>query len=85
MECEKGENPAPMKKLKSQYRKKVEAYVELVEKDNSLSKLNRMKIVALIIIDEHNREIIEDLHKNQVMSPAKFEWRKQLQFYKSDG
>lgn len=52
--------PNALKKVKQNFKKKVETYIELVEKPG-LSKLDRMKIVALIIIDEHNREIIERL------------------------
>lgn len=36
--------------------------MELVEKPG-LPKLERLKLVALIIIDEHNREIIERLYQ----------------------
>jgi len=49
---------AALKKCRQNFKKKVESYIELVEKPN-LEKLHRLKLVALIIIDEHNRDIIE--------------------------
>ena len=57
-----------LKKCKQSYKKKVDNYIELVEKPG-LQKLERLKLVSLIIIDEHNREIIEMLHQQKVTSP----------------
>jgi hypothetical protein len=54
--------PNALRKCKQNYKKKVESYIELVEKPG-ISKVDRLKLVALIIIDEHNREIIERIHK----------------------
>ena len=50
-----------LRKVKSNYKKKVENYIELVEKPG-LEKLQRTKIVSLIIIDQHNSEIIDQLY-----------------------
>jgi benzoyl-CoA reductase/2-hydroxyglutaryl-CoA dehydratase subunit BcrC/BadD/HgdB len=54
-----------LKKARANYKKKVENYVELVEKppnNKPLSTLDRIKLVALITIEEHNREIVERLY-----------------------
>jgi len=53
--------PGVLKKCRTNFKKKVESYIELIEKPG-LSKLDRSKLVALIIIDEHNREIVERLY-----------------------
>jgi len=49
-----------LRKTRANYKKKVESYIELVDRPG-LGKLERLKLVALIIIDEHNKEIIEGL------------------------
>jgi hypothetical protein len=36
----------------------------------------------LIIIDEHNRDIIEQLYAKKVSSPRHFDWLQQLRFRK---
>jgi dynein heavy chain len=71
-----------LKKCRANYKKKVESYIELVEKQGLL-KLERLKLVALIIIDEHNREIIEKLYQQRITSPRHFEWLQQLRFGKA--
>lgn len=80
---EKGEGPSALKKCRQNYKKKVENYVELVERSN-IQKLERLKIVALIIMDEHNREIIEKLSSQKVTSPKDFEWLQQLRFRRAN-
>jgi dynein heavy chain len=66
-------SPAALKKCRQTYKKKVENYIELVEKPG-ISKVDRLKLVALIIIDEHNREIIERIYSQKITSPRNFEW-----------
>ena len=62
-----------LKKARQTYKKKVENYVELVEK-SSLQLQDRLKLIALITIEEHNREIVERLYQLKVQSPRHFEW-----------
>jgi len=49
-----------------------------------LTKLERLKLVSLIIIDEHNREIIERLYQQKISSPSHFEWLQQLRFRRAN-
>lgn len=72
-----------LKKCRTNYKKKVESYIELVVKPD-LAKVERLKLVALIIIDEHNREIIEKLYQQRVTTPRSFEWLQQLRFSKAN-
>jgi len=74
---------ANMKKLKTTYKNKVKNYVELVEKPG-LPILNRMKLIALITIEEHNREIIDKLIAQKVSSVNDFLWQSQLRFAKTE-
>jgi len=74
-------SPAALKKCRQTYKKKVENYIELVEKPG-LDKISRKKIEALIIIEEHNRDIIEQLYIKKVQTPRHFEWLQQLRFRK---
>lgn len=54
-------NVVNLKKARQNYKKKVDGYVEVVEKQ-PLTNLQRMKLISLITIEEHNREIIEKLY-----------------------
>ena len=58
--------------------------VECVEKQG-LSNRDRDKIIALIIIEEHNREVIEKIASNKaVNNPNHFEWQSQLKFEREE-
>jgi accessory colonization factor AcfC len=50
-----------LKKARQTYRKKVDNYVECVKMPN-LSWVDRLKLIALITIEEHNREIVERIY-----------------------
>lgn len=64
----------PLKKVRNLYKKKTELLVECVEK-HGLQLVDRIKIIALIIIEEHNREVIEKLNANKnITSEKDFEW-----------
>jgi len=72
----------PLKKVRALYKKKCELYVECVEKPG-LNYRDREKIIALIIIEEHNREVIEKISTNKsVTNENHFEWISQLRFFK---
>ena len=53
--------------------------MELVEKPGLLM-VERLKLIALITIEEHNREIIERINTQRITSPKHFEWLQQLRF-----
>lgn len=72
-----------LKKARQTYKKKVENYVELVEKPG-LTLLERLKLIALITIEEHNREIVERLYSQKIQSPRHFEWLQQLRFRRAN-
>lgn len=47
----------------------------------NLTKNQRLKIVALVTIEVHSRDIIEHLAKSGCSDPNSFEWLKELRFY----
>ena len=49
-----------------------------------ISVLQRMRLVALITIDVHNRDIIEDLMRRRVQSVDDFGWQMRLRYYWED-
>jgi hypothetical protein len=66
--------PDLLRKLKGTYKKKIDLYTQCVENQN-LKANQRAKIIALIIMEEHNREVIEKLYADKtVTGPSHFSW-----------
>lgn len=55
------------------YKKKVQNYVNYV-KQKIENKIDRMKVIALITIEEHNKEVIRKLVEDRITSPKHFNW-----------
>lgn len=71
---EKGAESNAMRKVKKMWQQKTTLLVECVEKQN-LAMRDRQKIIALIIIEEHNREVIEKIAANKAVNSVNhFEW-----------
>lgn len=47
----------------------------------NLTKIMRLKIVALVTIEVHARDVLEKLYKSGLMDVNAFEWLSQLRFY----
>ena len=63
----------PLKKLKAVYKRKIELYIQVVEqRSDKLSARDRKKVEALIIMEEHNREVIDMLAANKTITPTSF-------------
>lgn len=80
---EQGSASTAFKKLKNSYKNKVDKYTNFVKKlieDAS----SRNKLVALITIEQHNKDIIDTLQKKNVQSPKHFEWEQQLKVTKEE-
>jgi hypothetical protein len=54
-----------LKKARATYRKKVDNYIECVKMPN-LTWVDRLKLIALITIEEHNREIVERIYTQKI-------------------
>lgn len=68
-------NSQNLKKVKGTYKRKTSNLIECIEKPN-LSNLDRLKITTLIVMEEHNREVIDRLlnEKPQVTNEHHFMW-----------
>ena len=74
-----------MRKVKKTWQNKTNLLVECVEK-HGISNRDRNKIVSLIIIEEHNRQVIESIAADRsVNKVSHFAWQSQLRFEKTEG
>ena len=81
---EKGAESNSLRKVKKMWGTKTSLLVECVEKQGLISR-DREKIIALIIIEEHHREVIEKIAADRsVTSINHFAWQSQLRFEKED-
>ena len=78
IECEKG-NKSAMRMVKKKQVSMLNKYAEMVR--GQLSKLNRNKVVAIITIEVHARDVIDRMIKVGTASLTEFEWMSQLRFY----
>ena len=58
------------------------ALINLVQGD--LDGATRRKVMCLITMETHNRDIVEKLVKENVKKPDEFQWQSQLKFYYDD-
>ena len=72
-------NENAMKEWYDEYCHTLTKTVELVK--GKLTKLQRRCIGTLIVVDVHNRDVIEILDNAKCDSPAAFEWNMQLRYY----
>lgn len=72
-----------MKTQKRNYRKKIDTYVAIVDKEK-LNKVARKRLEALVITDQHHLEIISMLIEKNITNPNAFEWQQQLRFDHED-
>lgn len=81
---EKGTESNAMRKVKKAWQQRTSLLVECVEKQG-LAFRDRQKIIALIIIEEHNREVIEKIAANKAVNNVNhFEWQSQLKFEREE-
>ena len=81
---EKGTESNSMRKVKKMWLSKTLLLVECVEKPGLIYR-DRSKIISLIIIEEHNREVIEKIAANKAVNNVNhFEWQSQLKFERED-
>ncbi|GBG28212.1 Dynein heavy chain 2, axonemal [Hondaea fermentalgiana] len=80
-ELEAGQEDA-LEKYHSVCTKRLQNLIELVQ--NPLSKEDRVKIIALLTLDVHGKEVVENLIQRKVESPDAFSWRSQLRYFWSD-
>jgi dynein heavy chain len=77
-EIEKGEKAA-MKTLKKKQISNLKKFADLVR--TPIGKVDRKKLIALITIEVHSRDVIDKMVKSNCTSENAFEWLSQLRFY----
>ena len=83
IECLESENPvAAMEKYLEKNRSDLKDMTAVVRED--LTRLHRKIIAALITIDVHARDIVEELWQEKVESVNDFKWQMQLRYYWDD-
>jgi dynein heavy chain len=71
--------------LKDLFKKEVEMLTGLIKMvQGELTKEDRQKIMCLITLDTHTRDIIEKLDNENVKKADAFQWQSQLKFYWAD-
>jgi dynein heavy chain len=70
----------PVYRLYKKWKILIRRYCEMVRE--GLTKLDRNKLVALITIEVHSRDILNALQAARVADPLSFDWSKQLRFYR---
>jgi dynein heavy chain len=61
--------------LKKCYKKNVDDLQEIVDMvRGDLSKINRITLGVLVVIEVHAKDVVKDLIDNEVMNANAFEW-----------
>ncbi|KAL0226771.1 hypothetical protein P9112_014095 [Eukaryota sp. TZLM1-RC] len=81
-ELDNGGNPNALKILRKRQVMLLNRMTAMVRGD--LSSLNRLKLIALITIEVHARDVIQKLITSGTKSPHEFEWTSQLRYYLED-
>ncbi|OON14263.1 ATPase family protein [Opisthorchis viverrini] len=69
----------PLKSLRHKQRNMLEKFSEMIR--SNLTKIQRLKINGLVVIEVHQRDIIEKLYKSGCNDINAFDWLSQLRFY----
>ncbi|KAJ3224818.1 Dynein heavy chain 2, axonemal [Clydaea vesicula] len=77
-DAEKGEKHA-MKSLKKKQMSNLKKFADLVKLP--LNKVERKKIIALITVEVHSRDVIDKMVKSNCSGVNSFDWLSQLRFY----
>ncbi|KAJ1520022.1 hypothetical protein ONE63_004252 [Megalurothrips usitatus] len=69
----------PLKKLRKRMDQVLAKFCEAIR--GNLSKIQRLKIVGMVTIEIHARDVIDQMYKAGCQDIQAFEWLKQLRFY----
>ncbi|XP_075210256.1 dynein heavy chain 2, axonemal kl-2 [Lycorma delicatula] len=79
MACKAVERKTPLRKLRKRQNQVLSKFSETIR--GSLTKLQRSKVVALVTIEIHARDVIDKMYKANCLDISAFEWLSQLRFY----
>ncbi|XP_050531221.1 dynein axonemal heavy chain 2 isoform X2 [Daktulosphaira vitifoliae] len=77
--CKHIENKLPLKKIRKKQKTILSKFSDAIR--GNLPKTVRLKVVALVTIEIHARDVIEKMYKTNCMDVTAFEWMSQLRFY----
>eukprot|EP00736_Rhodelphis_marinus_P006943 Rmarinus@m.24609 len=81
-ECEDSLNESGLEGITKYYEQVHQQVLDLTELVRSdLTKLERKTLGALIVLEVHNRDVVEMLSKKKVSDISEFEWVSQLRYY----
>ncbi|XP_025155769.1 dynein heavy chain 2, axonemal [Harpegnathos saltator] len=77
--CKLADSKKPLRKLRKKQNQALDKYSEAIR--GELSKLDRLKFKAIVVIEIHARDVIERMYKMNCRDVSDFEWLSQLRFY----
>ncbi|XP_026578292.1 dynein heavy chain 2, axonemal [Pseudonaja textilis] len=77
--CKERGDKKYLKAMKKKQVSMLNKYSEAIR--GSLTKIMRLKIVALVTVEVHARDVIEKLYKSSLLDVTSFEWLSQLRLY----
>nr|XP_012223058.1 PREDICTED: dynein heavy chain 2, axonemal-like [Linepithema humile] len=79
LHCKMTDSKKPLRKLRKKQNQALDKYSEAIRGD--LTKLDRLKFKAIVVIEIHARDVIELMYKMNCKDVTAFEWLSQLRFY----
>ncbi|KAL6445588.1 hypothetical protein ACFW04_000847 [Cataglyphis niger] len=79
LHCKMADSKKPLRRLRKKQNQTLDKYSESVRSD--LSKLDRLKFKAIVVIEIHSRDVIEKMYRMNCKDVSAFEWLSQLRFY----
>lgn len=73
-------NDQAIKSYQAVIQTRLDALTNLVD-DRTLSKRDRIKIITLITVDVHNRDVVDRLIRDKVGDAGSFAWQSQLRYH----
>ncbi|XP_034231069.1 dynein heavy chain 2, axonemal [Thrips palmi] len=77
--CKILESKKPLKKLRKKMDQVLSKFSEAIR--GNLTKIQRLKIVGMVTIEIHARDVIDQMYKAGCQDVQAFDWLKQLRFY----
>ncbi|XP_026819508.1 dynein heavy chain 2, axonemal-like [Rhopalosiphum maidis] len=69
----------PLKQLRKKQKKMLLRFSDAIRGD--LAKIDRLKIVSLVTIEIHARDVVDHMYNSKCIDVTDFEWMSQLRFY----
>ncbi|XP_012153483.1 dynein heavy chain 2, axonemal kl-2 [Megachile rotundata] len=79
LHCKLVDTRRPLKKLRKRQNQALNKYSEAIRGD--LTRLDRLKFKAIVVIEIHARDVIETMYRANCKDVSAFEWLSQLRFY----